>query len=85
MCCVYTVIDFISVNIVFDNTRFLTLFREFRYNRRKTEVIKMIEIMPADETEIKVFANGIPDITLIPENLLNCFVSAITDEIKNNR
>lgn len=45
----------------------------------------MIEITPADETEIKVFANGIPDITLIPENLLNCFVSAITDEIKNNR
>lgn len=45
----------------------------------------MIEITSVDETEIKVFANGIPDITLIPENLLNCFVSAITDEIKNNR
>ena len=43
---------------------------------------EMKEILIDDNnTGLKVFINGDPDLSLVSENLMECFISAITEQI----
>ena len=43
---------------------------------------EMKEIQSADNaTGLKVFVNGEPDLSLIPESLIDCFIEAVIDII----
>lgn len=43
----------------------------------------MKEIQLDDNTIVlKVFINGEPDLSLIPENFMDCFIDAIVDSLK---
>ena len=44
---------------------------------------EMKEIQLDDKnTGLKVFVNGEPDLSLIPESLMDCFIDAIVDSLK---
>ena len=47
---------------------------------------KMKEIQTANNaTGLKVFVNGDPDLSLIPDSLMDCFIEAVTGIITNNK
>lgn len=46
---------------------------------------KMKEIQTADNaTGLKVFVNGESDLSLIPEDLMDCFIEAMIEQIAKN-
>jgi len=37
-----------------------------------------------NDTGLKVFVNGEPDLSLIPESLMDCFIEAMIEQIAKN-
>lgn len=70
-----------KISIVFGKEEFLTFCWKSVYNARKTEAMtmaKMKEIQLDDnDTGLKVFVIGEPDLSLIPESLIDCFSETI--------
>lgn len=44
----------------------------------------MEEIKIENELELKVFINGIPDVTLMPQEIFDAFISALELQISEN-
>lgn len=56
----------------------------FMYSGIKKECTAMEELKIENELELKVFINGVPDVTLMSKDLFDSFIAALELQISEN-